>query len=116
MPDPLRYILFCAGGVGAIWARNALPRLMEMQKAIPAAVVDSSDERLQFAQDYLHVTPQNCFTDPMEAMENRRADFAIIATPTPQREKLIDAAFDHDMHILCEAPIADTIAPPQGHG
>ena len=109
MPDPLRYILFGAGGVGAIWARNALPRLMEMQKAIPAAVVDSSDERLQFAQDYLHVTPQNCFTDPMEAMENRRADFAIIATPTPQHEKLIDAALDHDMHILCEAPIADTI-------
>src|SRR5947207_15748366 len=109
MPDPLRYLLFGAGGVGAIWARNALPRLMEMQKAIPAAVVDSSDERLQFAQDYLHVTPQNCFTDAMEAMENRRADFAIIAAPTPQREKLIDAALDHDMHILCEAPIADTI-------
>src|SRR5256885_16701692 len=89
MPDPLRYILFGAGGVGAIWARNALPRLMEMQKAIPAAVVDSSDERLQFARDYLQVTEQNCFTDPMEAMENRRADFAIIAAPTRSEERRV---------------------------
>ena len=107
MPDPLRYILIGTGGAGAIWARNALPRLMEMQKAIPVAVADPSDERLQFAQEYLHLTPQNCFTDPMEAMENRRADFAIIAMPTPQHEKLIDAALTHDMHILCEAPVAD---------
>jgi predicted dehydrogenase len=109
MADPLRYILVGAGGVGAIWARNALPRLMQMQKAVPAAVADPSDERLQFAREYLQLTPQNCFLDPMEAMENRRADFAIIAAPTPQREKLIDAALTHDMHILCEAPITDTI-------
>src|SRR4051812_32224105 len=109
MADPLRYILIGAGGAGAIWARNALPRLMQIEKAIPVAVVDSSDERLKFAQEYLHVTPQNCFTDPLEALENRRADFAIIAAPTPQHEKLIEAAVVHDLHILCEAPVSDTI-------
>ena len=109
MAEPLRYILIGAGGVGAIWARNALPRLMQMEKALPVAVADPSDERLKFAQDYLQLSPQNCFLDPMEAMENRRADFAIITMPTPQHEKLIEAAVDHDMHILCEAPVADTI-------
>ena len=109
MPEPLRYILIGAGGVGAIWARNALPRLMQMEKAVPVAVADASDERLKFAQDYLKLSEQNLFLDPMEAMENRRADFAIITTPTPQHEKLIEAAVVHDMHILCEAPVADTI-------
>ncbi|HEV8377207.1 MAG TPA: Gfo/Idh/MocA family oxidoreductase, partial [Tepidisphaeraceae bacterium] len=90
-------------------ARNALPRLMAMQKAVPVAVVDPSDERLKFAQEYLQLTPQHCFTDPMEALENRRADFVIIASSTPQHEKLIEAAITHDMHILCESPVADTI-------
>jgi predicted dehydrogenase len=109
MAEPLRYILIGAGGVGAIWARNALPRLMQMEKAVPVAVADASDERLKFAQEYLHVSPQSLFMDPLEAMENRRADFAIITTPTPQHEKLIEAAVVHDMHILCEAPVTDTI-------
>src|SRR3954470_7088574 len=109
MAEPLRYILIGAGGVGAIWARNALPRLMEMQKAIPVAVADPSDERLEFAREYLKLTPQNCFLDPMEAMENRRADFALIASPMPQHEQLIEAAVTYDMHILREAPPPDTI-------
>src|SRR3954471_11154452 len=109
MAEPLRYILIGAGGVGAVWARNALPRLMQMEKAIPVAVVDPSDERLKFAQEYLHLSAQNLFTDPIEAMENRRADFALITTPMPQHEKLIEMAVVHDLHILCEAPVADTI-------
>jgi predicted dehydrogenase len=109
MADPLRYILIGAGGVGAIWARNALPRLMQMEKAVPVAVADPSDERLKFAREYLNLSEQNCFLDPMEAMENRRADFAIITMPMQHHEKLIEAAVTYDMHILCEAPVADTI-------
>src|SRR5688572_23186111 len=109
MADPLRYILIGTGGAGATWCRNALPRLMANGKAIPAAAVDSSEERLKFAQEYLKVTPQHCFTDPMEALENRRAHFVIITSPLPQHEKLIDAALTHDMHILCEPPVTDTI-------
>src|SRR5258705_864192 len=106
MPDPLRYILI---GAGAVWCRNALPRLMASQKAMPVAAADSSEERLKFAQEYLQLTPQQCFTDPIEMLENRRADFAIITSPLPQHEKLIEAAITHDMHILCESPLADTI-------
>jgi predicted dehydrogenase len=109
MSDPLRYILIGTGGVGASWCRNALPRLMASGKAVPAAAVDASEERLKFAQEYLKITPQHCFSDPMEALENRRADFVIITSPLPQHEKLIDAALTHDMHILVEAPVADTI-------
>jgi len=109
MADPLRYILIGAGGAGAIWCRNALPRLADLHKATPVAAVDASDERLKFAQEYLHITPQHCFNDPFEALDNRRADFVIITSPTPQHEKLIDAALAHDMHILCEPPVTDTI-------
>ncbi len=42
MAEPLRYILIGAGGVGAIWARNALPRLMEMQKAMSTLQANGS--------------------------------------------------------------------------
>src|SRR5258706_12682198 len=109
MPDPLRYILIGTGGAGATWCRSALPRLMAMQKAVPVAAADPSEDRLGFAREYFQLTPQQCFTDPMEVLENRRADFAIITTPLPQHEKLIEAAITHDMHILCEAPLADSI-------
>jgi predicted dehydrogenase len=44
------------------------------------------------------------------AFADNPADFAIIVTPPAYHEAVVDLALAHDMHILSEKPIADTLA------
>jgi predicted dehydrogenase len=110
MSDALRYMLIGTGGTGAHWCRFTLPLLAQAGKAVCAAAVDSNPEALKQAQQYLNVPAEHCFTDIHEAFDRRRADFMIIAAPTHHHEKLIELALLYDLHVLCEAPLADTFA------
>ncbi len=109
MPDILRYILIGTGGWGGHWCRNFLPRLAEMKLAFPAGAVDVNPDRLRLAQEFLGLPAHHCFTDPLEAIGKRTADFLIIAAPTAQHEKYVNIALTFNMHILCESPIAESI-------
>jgi predicted dehydrogenase len=107
--DPLRYILVGAGGHGALWCRSILPRLAQLGKATCIAAVDANKDRFKFAQDYLGLRPDDCFTNLMEALAARRGNFLINSTPTIHHEKVVDMALTFDLHILSEAPAADTV-------
>lgn len=107
--QPLRYILVGTGGHGLHWCRDVLPRLVELGKAIPAAVVDTNPEMHRNAQEHLGLPPERCYTDLSRALEENPANFIIIVVPPAYHERVVDAALAHDLHILSEKPIADTM-------
>jgi predicted dehydrogenase len=106
---PLRFIHIGTGGFGGYWAREVLPRLVEMGSIAPAAAVDTNAEHLQNAVDGYGIDPERCYTDAAEAFARTDADFAIIVVPPAHHEAMVDLALAHDMHILAEKPIADTM-------
>ena len=111
MPNtqPLRYIQVGTGGFGAYWCRAFLPRLTELGKAVPVAAVDISPDALKNAQEHLGVPPERCYTDLSRALDENAADFLNIVVPPAFHEAVVDAALAHDLHILSEKPIADTM-------
>lgn len=109
MTSPLRYILVGTGGMGRHWCSVSLPRLAEMGKAVPAAAVDIVPENLKNAQEFLKLPPEKCYTDRAKAFAETKADFAIVVVPPAHHESIVDTALEHDMHVLSEKPIADTM-------
>ena len=109
MDRPLRYILVGTGGFGLRWCRDFLPPLAELGKAEPVAAVDINPEALSNAQDHLKLSANRCYTDIEQAFIATQADFVIIVVPPAHHEQVVDLALGHDMHILSEKPIADTM-------
>ena len=109
MNKPLRYIIVGTGGWGGYWCANVLPCLAGAGKAVPVAAVDISEENLGNARQHLGLSPAQCYTDMVRAFGENQADFAIIVVPPAHHEKVIDLALAHDLHLLCEKPIADSM-------
>ena len=111
MPNtsPPRFIHIGTGGFGAYWCNTVLKRLVELGKAVPAAAADINPEHLKNAVDGYGISPEFCFTDAQTAFATVEADFAIIVVPPAHHEAMVDLALAHDLHILSEKPIADTM-------
>jgi predicted dehydrogenase len=109
MSEPLRYIIIGAAGQAAPWYRNVLPRLKELGLANPVAAVDSNPDYLAHAQQAFGLSPDHCFTHAAAAIETRKANFAILAVGPPHREKLIELCLMQDLHILSQAPLAESM-------
>ena len=109
MSKPLRFIQIGAGGFGSYWCSAVLPRLIEMGKIEAAAVADINPETLKHAQQHLRLPAGKCYTNVTKAFDENKADFAIVVVPPAFHEKVVDMALAHDMHILSEKPIADTM-------
>jgi predicted dehydrogenase len=109
MNKPLRYIQVGTGGWGGWWVSKFLPRLTQLGKAVPAAAVDLSAENLKNAQQHLKLPPEKCYTDIKRAFAENKADFAIIVVPPAHHEAVVDIALAHNLHILSEKPIADSM-------
>jgi predicted dehydrogenase len=110
MSNALTYIIVGTGGFGGQWVQNFLPRLTELGKARPVAAVDVRPENLAHVQEHLGLPPARQYTDAACAFEENPADFAIVVVPPAHHESIIDLALAHDMDILCEKPITDTMA------
>ena len=106
---PLRYTLVGTGGHGTHWCRDVLPRLARLGKALPVAAVDTNPEMHKNAREHLGLPPEKCYTDLGSALDQNPADFIIIVVPPAYHESVVDAALAHDLHILSEKPIADTM-------
>ncbi len=109
MAYPVRFIIVGGGRDSAAWYHFTLPRVMQTNKAVAVAAVDGDPEMLQAAQESLGLSPAHCYSDVAEAFDRRTADFALILAPTPGRQKLVDLAMTYDLHVLIDAPIADTM-------
>ena len=106
MRGPLRYILF---GAHPFWCKVTLPRLESIGKATCAAIVDSDLAKLDMAASRLEMPRDRTFTDPLKALQECTADFAVIATPGDQHEKYVDMCLTFDLHMLLEPPLADSM-------
>jgi len=107
--NPLRYIIVGTGGFGAYWTSTVLPRLAELGKAVPVAAADISPKALENARRHLNLPEARCYTEVARAFDENPADFAIIVVPPAHHESVVDTALAHDLHILSEKPIADTM-------
>jgi len=106
---PLKYIIVGTGGWGGHWCHRVLPRLKAMGKAEPAAAVDVNPDALKNAVDGLELPAEKCYTDIDAAFDGNPADFAIVVVPPAHHEKVVDVALAHDLHVLTEKPIADSM-------
>jgi predicted dehydrogenase len=106
---PLRYIIVGTGGWGAYWVSGVLPRLMQLNKALPVAAVDLAESALKNAENYLHLPASRCYTDIARAFDENPADFAIVVVPPAHHEVVVETALAHGLHILSEKPIADSM-------
>lgn len=97
------------GGQGDRWCRGFLPPNVDDGLVNPVAAVDVDKDALENAREGLGLAPEDCYTDVEEAFAETDADFCTIVVPPAFHEGVVDAAIDHDLHILSEKPIADTL-------
>jgi predicted dehydrogenase len=104
-------ILVGTGGQGARWCSTFLPPNVEDNLLSVVAAVDVDPEQHENAQKHLELDKEQCYTDLDEAMADygEQADMCIIVVPPWIHEDILDAALKHDLDILSEKPIADTL-------
>jgi len=73
------------------------------------AAVDLEPAALQNAQRYLRLPPERCYTDPERAFAENPADFCTVVIPPAAHEAVVDLALRHELDILSEKPIVDTL-------
>ncbi len=106
---PYKAILVGTGGQGRAWCEHFLPPNVNAGRVEVIAAVDVKPEFLKHAQDYLGLPAAKCYTDAQRAFDENQADFCIIVAPPAYHETVVDLALAHDLHILSEKPIADTL-------
>ena len=98
------------GGFGECWCESFLPPNIQDSLVEVVAAVDINPKALENAQKYLGLPTEKCYTDVQKAFDENPADFCTIVVPPAAHESIVDVAVAHDMHILSEKPIADTLA------
>lgn len=104
-----RMIQIGTGGQGRAWCSRFLPPHVQNGRIEVVAAVDINPAALANAQEFLDLAPERCYTDLQRALDENPADFCTIVTPPAFHEAVVDAALAHDLHILSEKPIADSL-------
>lgn len=105
-----RMIQVGTGGFGGYWCRHFLPPNVKDGLIEVVAAVDLNPDALRNAREGLGLREDQCYTDLQKALDENRADFCTVVVPPAFHEQVVDAALAHDLHILSEKPIADTLA------
>jgi len=106
---PYRMILVGTGGQGRHWCERFIPPNVADGLVEVVAAVDVSADALQNARNFLGLRADQCYRDARQAMDENPADFVAIVTPPAVHEAMVDLALAHDLHVLSEKPIADTL-------
>lgn len=97
-------------GFGNAWCKRFLPPNVEDGLIEVVAAADINPEHLENAREGLGLRADQCYTDVRRAMDENKADFCAIVVPPAHHEEIVDLALEHDLNILSEKPIADTMA------
>jgi predicted dehydrogenase len=97
------------GGMGAAWCRRILPSFVKEGSIEVVAAVDINPGALVHAREGLGLPQDRCYAELQRAFDTHPADFCTIVVPPAAHEMVVDAALAHDLHILSEKPIADTL-------
>jgi predicted dehydrogenase len=106
---PYKMIQVGTGGFGACWCRDFLPPNVRDGLIEVVAAVDVNGDALKNAREHLGLRADQCFTDIARAFDEVRADFCTVVVPPACHEQVVDAALAHNLHVLSEKPIADTL-------
>ena len=106
----LRMIQVGTGGMGTTWCRDFLPPHVAAGRIEVVAAVDTNPEVLANAREHLGLAEAQCYTDIQRAFDENPADFCTVVVPPYSHEEVVDQAVAHDLNILSEKPIADTLA------
>jgi predicted dehydrogenase len=98
------------GGFGKSWCERFLPPNVADGLIEVVAAVDLDPAALQNARQHLGLRDDQCYTDIRKAFDENKADFCTIVVPPAYHESVVDLALEHDLNILSEKPIADTLA------
>ena len=109
MTNKYRMIQVGTGGQGNGWCSRFLPPNIADGRIEPVAAVDVNPDVLINAQQHLGLPPEKCYTDIERAFDENPADFCTVVVPPAFHESVVDVALAHDMHIISEKPIADTL-------
>ena len=109
--NPLAYrmIQVGTGGMGRMWCRHFLPGAVADGLIEVVAAVDVVPAMLENARIGLDLPAERLYTDIHAAFDDHEADFCTIVVPPKFHESVVDVALVHDMDILSEKPIADTL-------
>ena len=105
----LKVIQIGAGGWGRRWCQEFLPANINDGLIEVVAVVDENLESLAEGRSLLGLRADQCYSDVDRALSAVKADFCTIVVPPAVHERVVDSALAHDLHILSEKPIADTL-------
>src|SRR5262245_15864536 len=109
MSRPYRVIQVGTGGWGQRWCQEFLPLNAKDGLIDVVAAVDVNPQALDNARQYLGLRADQCYTDIQRALAENPADFCTIVVPPAFHETVVDIALAHNLHILSEKPIADTL-------
>jgi len=73
------------------------------------ALVDADPKALDYGRNILGLPMERCYTDARRAFAETPADFCTVVVTPEHHESVIDAAIAHQLDVLCEKPIADTM-------
>jgi predicted dehydrogenase len=107
---PQRVIHVGVGAFGRRWCREFLKLNVADGTIEVVALVDVDPAALTYGREVLGLEAQQCFTDPVRAFAEKEADFCTIVVPPAQHEAIVDLAIAHGLDMLCEKPIADSMA------
>lgn len=106
---PYKMIQVGVGGFGAWWCKSFLPPNVVDGLVEVVAAVDINPEAFVNAKEGLGLREDQCYVDLRRAFDENKADFCSIVVPPAFHEQIVDVALEHDMHILSEKPIADSL-------
>lgn len=105
-------ILIGTGGQGDAWCREYLPPNIDDGTVEVVAAADVNEDALTNATDEqgINLQADQCYTDPESAMKAHEADAVAIVVPPKFREDLVTLALEHDLDIISEKPLADSMS------
>jgi predicted dehydrogenase len=95
-------------GTGGIALANHLPGVSQCRDAAVTALCDTNPAVLAEASRASGIT--RTWTDPLALVRESGVDAVIVATPNSSHYPITMAAIAAGMHVLCEKPIAMTLA------
>src|SRR5438552_6972068 len=98
------------GSFGRRWCSEFLAGNVADGTIEVVGIVDVDPTALDFARKALNLPAEACFTDASAAFAACKADFCTVVVPPNRHEAVVDAAIAHGLDVLCEKPIADTMA------
>lgn len=98
------------GGFGRRWCREFLANNIADGTVDVVAIVDVDGQALAQGQALLGLPDSACYTDIERAFSENPVDFCTVVVPPQFHEQVIDVAIAHGVDVLCEKPIADTMA------